>query len=287
VHLRRDPIRFAWPSGVAEAHAGPWAPVRRRVTAVGALVLTWSSALLVWCVFTLMGGLPVDARCYYIAVLDDPYWKTAYAFRYSPAALQVITPFQALPFADFVAILRALEIVATALLAGPFFPLVIFWSPLASEINAANINMLIVAVAVWGLRWPGLWALVLLTKVTPGIGLVWFAARGEWRRLAIVSGVTLAIAAISFAVVPGLWFQWIAYLTVMTPSDGVPLWLRVAAAAALVAWGGRTDRPWTVVIAVTIAMPRLYLMTPAMLVGLLYYVRPHWSLRTRSFVPAT
>ena len=54
--------------------------------------------------------------------------------------------------------MRALELVATAALAGPFFPLVVFWSPLASEINAANINMLIVAVAVWGLRWPGLWA---------------------------------------------------------------------------------------------------------------------------------
>ncbi len=195
-------------------------------------------------------------------------------------------PFQALPFGEFVAIVRALELVATVALAGPFFPIVVFWSPLASEINAANINMLIVAVAVWGLRWPSLWALVLLTKVTPGVGLVWFAARREWRQLAIASGVTLGIAAISFAVVPDLWFQWIAYLTVMTPSDGVPLWLRVLAAAALVWWGGRTDRPWTVVVAVTIAMPRLYLMTPAMLVGLLYYLRPHWWLGAGSVARA-
>ncbi len=41
------------------------------------------------------------------------------------------------------------------------------------------------------------------------------------------------------------------------------------------AWGARTDRPWVVVVAVTIATPRLYFQTPAMLVGLLYYVRPH------------
>ena len=41
------------------------------------------------------------------------------------------------------------------------------------------------------------------------------------------------------------------------------------------AWGARTDRPWVVVVAVTIAAPRLYFQTPAMLVGLLYYVRPH------------
>ena len=160
-----------------------------RAAAIGSLVLTWATALVVWVVITFTGGTPVDARSYYTADLAGPYWKTSFAFLYSPAAAQVTAPFQALPFGEFVAIVRALELVATVALAGPFFPIVVFWSPLASEINAANINMLIVAVAVWGLRWPSLWALVLLTKVTPGVGLVWFAARREWRHLAIASGV--------------------------------------------------------------------------------------------------
>ena len=34
------------------------------------------------------------------------------------------------------------------------------------------------------------WAFVLLTKVTPGIGLLWFAIRRRWRDLAIALGVT-------------------------------------------------------------------------------------------------
>ncbi len=98
--------------------------------------------------------------------------------------------------------------------------------------------------------------------------------RREWRNLAIALGLTGAIVVASFAYAPGLWFEWPAYMATITPSDGVPLWVRVVVAAALVAWGARTDRPWTVVLAVTIATPRLYFMTPAMLVGLLYYVRP-------------
>jgi hypothetical protein len=247
------------------------------------LVLALATAVLVWLEFTLIGGSPVDARSYYQADLGDLYWEGSYPFRYSPAVAEAFVPFQALSFPVFVAILRAAELGATALITGPFLPLVIFWSPLASEINAANINMLIVAVAIFGLRWPALWSFVLLTKVTPGIGLLWFAVRKEWHSLAVVSAVTLGIASVSFAIDPELWYEWIAFLTVMTPGDGVPLWIRVAAAAVIVIWGAWTDRPWTVVVAAALAMPRLYLMTPAMLVGLLYYLRPGtWRPPTRS-----
>jgi hypothetical protein len=273
--------------GIAEAHARAksithppaWRAAAerlasRRVQGRVAFGFAAATAVLVWLVFTRWGGAPVDARSYYQLDLDHLYWEGSYPFRYAPVVAEAFVPFQAIPFADFVAILRALELAATLLVTGLFFPLVIFWSPLASEINAANINMLLVAVAIWGLRWPGLWSIVLLTKVTPGIGLLWFAARKEWRSLAIVSAVTLGIAAISFAFRPVLWFEWIAFLTVMTPGEGVPLWVRVVGAAILVIWGARTDRPWTVVVAVALAMPRLYLMTPAMLIGVLYYVRP-------------
>ena len=243
-------------------------------------------ALTVWATFTAMLGKPVDAWCYYRIAPGSPYWQTDYAFVYSPAAAQAMIPFQILSFEVFVGLVRAAELAAAFALAGPLLPLVVLWPPFASEINAANINLLIVAVAVWGLRWPALWSLVLLTKVTPGVGLVWFAVRREWRNLAIALGLTGAIVVASFAYAPGLWLEWPRYLATMTPSDGVPLWARILAAAALVAWGARTDRPWTVVLAVTIATPRLHFMTPAMLIGLLYYVRPHlgWRIRPAAFV---
>jgi glycosyl transferase family 87 len=242
-------------------------------------------ALTAWATFSAMVGKPVDAWCYYRLTPGAPYWQTDYAFVYSPAAAQAMIPFQALPFEVFVGLVRAAELAAAFALAGPFLPLVILWPPLASEINAANINLLIVAVAVWGLRWPALWSLVLLTKVTPGVGLLWFAVRGEWRNLAIAFGLTGAIVLASFVYAPGLWFEWPAYMATLTPSDGVPLWARVGIAAALVAWGARTNRPWTVVLAVTIATPRLHFMTPAMLIGLLYYIRPQraWLARPAAF----
>ncbi|MDP9483477.1 MAG: glycosyltransferase 87 family protein, partial [Chloroflexota bacterium] len=202
-------------------------------------------AVSVWASFTMMLGKPVDAWCYYRIAPGAPYWQTDYAFVYSPAAAQAMIPFQALSFEVFVGLIRAAELAAAFALAGPLLPLVILLPPVASEINAANINLLIVAVAVWGLRWPALWSLVLLTKVTPGVGLVWFAVRREWRNLAIALGVTGAIVVASFLYAPGLWFEWPAYMTTLTPSDGVPLWARMVGAAALVAWGARTNRPWT------------------------------------------
>ncbi len=234
-------------------------------------------AVTVWATFSAMTGTPVDAWCYYMINPAAPYWTVGYQFIYSPAAAQSMVLFQLLSFDAFVGLIRGAEVVALFALTGPLLPLVVFWSPLASEINAANVNLLIVAVAVWGLRWPALWSFVLLTKVTPGVSLLWFAARREWRHLGIALGLTAAIVVGSMAVGPGLWFEWVAFLSTLTPSDGVPLWARVAFAAVIVVWGALTDRPWTVVLAVTIAAPRLYLQTPAMLVGLLYFVRPKFA----------
>ncbi len=262
------------------ALGGAWRSIGRPLLLV-LYGLAGGIAVTVWATFTMMVGKPVDAWCYYRIAPDAPYWQTDYAFFYSPAAAQAMIPFQALSFEAFVAILRAAELGAALALAGPFLPLVIWWPPVATEINATNINLLIVAVAVWGLRWPALWSFVLLTKVTPGVGLVWFAVRREWRNLAIALGVTGAIAVGSFVYAPGLWLEWPAYMATIAPSDGLPLWARVVVAALLVAWGARTDRPWTVVLAVTIATPRLYFMTPAMLIGLLYYVRQDLGLTFR------
>lgn len=263
-----------------------------RTAAVVFTGLAAGVALSVWATFTSMVGKPVDAWCFYGADPASPYWRTDYGFLYSPAAAQALIPFHLVSFEVFVAILRAAEVVALFALTGPLLPLVVIWAPVTTEINAANINLLIVAVAVWGLRWPALWSFVLLTKVTPGVGLVWFAVRREWRNLAIALGVTGTIVLVSFAYAPGLWPEWVAFLSSVNPSDGVPLWARVVVAAAIVAWGALTDRPWTVVLAVTIATPRLYFQTPAMLVGLLYYVRPHlgwlgrWRAQMRTWVPA-
>jgi hypothetical protein len=146
----------------------------------------------------------------------------------------------------------------------------------ASEVNAANVNLILVGAILAGFRWPAAWAIPLLTKPTLGVGLVWFVARREWRSLGIALGVTAAISAISFAVAPGQWRDWFDLLGGyrLPGSDIYPwtIWERLPIAIPLVIWGARTNRRWTVVVAAVIAMPRLYFMTPAMLVGLLPFV---------------
>ena len=49
------------------------------------------------------------------------------------------------------------------------------------ELAGGNISLLLAVAIVVGFRWPAAWAFVLLTKVTPGIGLLWFVVRREWR----------------------------------------------------------------------------------------------------------
>jgi hypothetical protein len=152
---------------------------------------------------------------------------------------------------------------ALALLAVPVF---------AVELFIGNIHLLLALAIVLGFRWPAAWSLVLLTKVTPGVGLLWFAVRREWRALAIALGATVAIAAVSVVLMPGLWSEWLRSLT-QTSEPGsantvaIPLPLRVAVAALLVIWGARTDRRWTVVVAATISIPVLWLNGLAMLAG--------------------
>jgi hypothetical protein len=147
--------------------------------------------------------------------------------------------------------------------------------PVFAEVTVGNIHLLLGAAILLGFRYPAAWAFVLLTKVTPGVGLLWFAVRREWRSLAIALGLTAAIAAASFVLAPGLWFRWAEVLTAAAGAEEwpftiqVPLALRLAAAAALVAWGAWTDRRWTVPVAATLALPVLWVNGLAMLVAVL------------------
>jgi hypothetical protein len=113
---------------------------------------------------------------------------------------------------------------------------------------------------------------MLLTKVTPGIGLIWFAVRGEWRKLAIALGATAAIVAVSVVLTPTLWPEWFSVLSTSAqqPAQGfralpIPLVPRLVVAALIIAWGARTDRRWTVPVGVTIASPVVWMGALAIL----------------------
>src|SRR6476659_5730900 len=159
-------------------------------------------------------GTGQDARCYYQATLADPYlhsaWNDPIAYVYSPAFLQLVTPLTQLPWQAFMAVWTALLIAAARFLTGPrllaaglLFPFT------AMEIAGGNVSLLLAAAIVLGFRWPWTWSLVLLTKITPGIGLLWLAVRREWRNLAIALAGTAAIVAVSFVLLPDQWRSWV------------------------------------------------------------------------------
>lgn len=126
-----------------------------------------------------------------------------------------------------------------------------------------NIQILMAAAVVASVRHPAWAALPLLTKGV-GVSFVWYAVRREWRSLGIAVGTTAAVVAVTFVAAPEAWFAFYRFVTdngltaSPIPLVPVPFAVRLVAATALVAWGGLTDRRWTLPIAAGIAIPALY-----------------------------
>lgn len=215
-----------------------------------------------------------DAHAYWMA-RGDLYSRATVggvdAYLYSPAFAQLLVPLQALPWDAFHALWAAGTGLLLVAMAGPLALPLAFAPPVGQELWTLNVHLLMGAVIVVGFRYPAAWALILLTKVTPGIGLVWFAVRREWHHLGIALAATAAIVAVSFALAPDQWFAWVDALLSAGPATGhlipIPLAPRLVAAFLIVAWGAHTNRRWTVPIAVTLALPALWWAGLAILVA--------------------
>jgi hypothetical protein len=195
----------------------------------------------------------------------DPY--TIGAYLYAPAFAQLLAPLTALPWPWFAALWTAAIAATYIWLVGRWaFPLLLTGAA-ALELYLGQVDIFIAAAIVIGFRYPVVWAFPLLTKIAPGIGLLWFLFRREWRNLALALTATVAVAALSALFAPELWRSWyeLLYRTVFERQavDGaylaIPVWLRLPIAVAVILWGARTDRHWTVPIAVLLAMPILWL----------------------------
>ena len=220
-----------------------------------------------------------DALSYWIYSIDDPYritHGTMGSFVYSPVAARLFQLDSLLPFWQFLWIWEALLLGTVLWLGGRKWWLAILaFPPVALELYHGNIHLFIAAAIALGFRYPAAWSFVLLTKVTPGVGLLWFVVRREWRNLGIALGVTAALVAISLIVDTRLWFEWWEkelLVSLRTPPNqpqiAIPLVLRVGVAAAIVVWGARTNRKWTVVVAAAVAMPVLWIAAFSVLAAL-------------------
>jgi hypothetical protein len=253
-----------------------------RILRTAFVIIGIVAAILVWVEFTRSGGRPVDAHAYWSADPSNLYaiaqsGETTDSYNYTPAFEFAVGWGRLLPFEVFVAIWRAVVLAALVYLAGPLTILVLFTVPVASEVNAGNIQILMALAIVVGFRWPAAWAFVVLTKLTPGIGIAWFGLRREWRAMGIAVGATAAIAAVSFALNPGAWFEYAELLTGAPAPAVAPyylsFWTRLPFALGFLAFGAWRGYRWPVVVAATLALPVYYIISTSLLVGVLPFLR--------------
>jgi hypothetical protein len=239
-----------------------------RILDVAAVLLVWVATVAISDPYVAGGvGTGHDAHDYWLAArAADPYatafaWGQPGAYVYSPAFLQAFAPLLALPWQPFVTVWSAIALGALAWLARPAALLAMLIVALP-EIWGGNIHLLLAVAIVLGFRYPAAWAFVVLTKVTPGIGLLWFALRREWRHLAIALGATAVIAAASYIIEPQLWPDWFAALAGNARTDPfvlgvipIPLALRLPVALALLLWAAPRNQRWAVPVACMLALP--------------------------------
>jgi hypothetical protein len=246
-------------------------------------------------VFLAIGIALVVLRLYNVSpwtlpILDmHAYWNTRFvidysgnpfligAYLYSPVFAQAIAPFTMLSWPVFAALWTGAMVVTYAWLVGRWATPLLLTFAVALELYLGQIAIFIAAAIVVGVRYPAGWAFPLLTKVAPGIGLVWFIVRKEWRKLFIAITATVAIAAVSALISPDAWRGWYDLLrrSIVNPNtvDGVylaiPYVIRLPIAIGVIAWGARTDRYWTVPVGVLIGMPILWINVFTLLIGVI------------------
>lgn len=241
----------------------PW--VRRTVLLAAGAYLLARIVLMLTSRDPILGA---DAYTYWSAPLHDPYHGPQLglpgAYLYPPPFIQALSPLRLLPYEIFQAAWALLGVAALVFLVGPIgAALAITFLPFVfRDLLVGNIHLMLAAAVVIGLRHPAAWAFPILTKITPGLGVLWFGARGERRSMMIAIGTAASIAAISFAIGPDLWVAWLDRMRGDTRTAGDPYVLllvaRVGAAALLVVVAGLLGRAWLVPIALLISLPILW-----------------------------
>ncbi len=239
----------------------------RRPTLVRALRdALWIAVLpAFWVLFvSRWGSIGTDsAQAYWNAWNQDLYGSgpgSLDAYNYSPVFAQVLYPLTLLPWEAFLVIWSALLCAALLWLLWPLggqWRWLVFAYAAPPAVAIGNIEPLLAVAAVVGMRYPAAWAFPLLTKVTPGLGPLWFGIRCEWRKTVSALGATAAIVAVSFVLAPELWFAWLDFLLAHSDTQirYLPLWVRFPAALAIVVWGARRNRPAALAVAMIFARP--------------------------------
>jgi hypothetical protein len=220
-------------------------------------------------------GAGQDAHAYWLALRSAPYQQDpgGYgAYLYSPAFTQLLSPLLSLAWPQFLALWTFLLMITLLTLTGPLLFVVVLPFTFI-ELWGGNITLLLALAMVAGFRYPAAWSFVLLTKVTPGAGLLWFAVRREWRALLVAVLATTAIVAVSWLLDGEAWQTWLTMLVreagsaPATGSIPVPLTVRLPLGALIVVVAALRDRPSLLPVGVLLAMPVLWFGSLTLLVA--------------------
>jgi hypothetical protein len=207
-----------------------------------------------------------DLHAYWTVNPFDPYvtqtgaLSSVDAFFYAPVVAWVMAPLRLLSWPVAQVLWLTLQLACLAYIGRRWALALVVFPPVWMGLVYGNINLMLAAAIVAGFRHPAAWAFVLLTKVTPGVGLAGFAGHREWRAVAVAGALTAVGLVVSLPQLDG----WLGVLQVSggQPIPGaalqVPLVLRMPVAIALAWWGGSAGVRWTVPVASTLAMPVLW-----------------------------
>lgn len=182
------------------------------------------------------------------------------AYLYSPAFADLIRPLTWPSWSVFKNVWMLVEAAGFAWLLAP---LGLRWGGPAFllctvEISVGNIYPFMAAALVLGLRYPAVWAFPLLTKLTPCLGPIWFAARQEWRAVAISAAASAGVILASLAFGTREWSEWLHFVTSHSSESQALLPARVAVAVLLTVIAARTDRRWLLAPAMLAANPMVH-----------------------------
>lgn len=254
------------------------------------LVLAAIGASLLLVVALARWGAPSDEYAYWLAArrlidgvpLYDPAATivTPFAYLYPPPLAQLMVPIAAVvPSWLFSAgwtvamglalfwlagrdVLRGLALIA--------FP------PVAVEFWFRNVHLFLAVLVVLGLRrWEGWYAVGAAIKISPGLGIVYDAAGGRWRRASVAAGLGIAMLLVSVVLSPSAWSAYLGFITTIDPLQqssfvAIPFPVRALAGLAIAVVAARVDRRWgdpLLVVAVTLALPSLWFTGLSLLIA--------------------
>jgi hypothetical protein len=212
----------------------------------------------------------------------DHWLSSGSDYVYAPIFREVLFPLIHIRWNLFYDLWTAFQLCLLIWMIGPALTVVALYFPWPSDpatgsavlsaIHNGNPQILAAAAIVVALtRFPVAWTLILLSKTTAGVGILYYLFKRQWRPLAAVILVTLAICVISFVHRPAWMIQWFQLLidaALRTTSDSalgreqfvpLPMPVRALIGVGVVYLAARNDKLWLVPVGCFLALPDIHL----------------------------